>query len=218
MLRQPLQPLDDFHGRQQPEIELLAAGFDGKRHLMLFGGRQDEYGMRRRLFQRFQQRIEGGRREHMDFVDYVNLVSSFAGGEVDLLPQIANVVHAGVGGSVNFNQVQETSLANGCTAMALVARPFGQVGIGAVDAFCQEAGRGGLAGATGAAEQISVTNPVGGRGLTQRAGNMLLSYHIIKPGRTPFAVKGLGHELSLALSPGHGNRRSIPLPRDEGVL
>ncbi len=63
-----------------------------------------------RLFQRLQQGVEGRRGEHVHFVDDVDLVAPLVGGEVDLIAQVAHVVHAGIGGGVDLDQVEEAPL------------------------------------------------------------------------------------------------------------
>ena len=57
------------------QIETLAARQDSDRHLADFGGREHEFGVRWRLFQRLQQRIEGLRREHMHFIEDIDFVA-----------------------------------------------------------------------------------------------------------------------------------------------
>jgi len=52
---------------------------------MLFCRGQHKLGVGRRLFQGFQQRVEGCGGEHVDLVDDVDFEATFAGGEVDLI-------------------------------------------------------------------------------------------------------------------------------------
>ena len=53
---------------------MLAAGKDRRRNFVDLGRREDEHDMGGRLFKRFEQRIKGGIRQHMDFVDDVDAV------------------------------------------------------------------------------------------------------------------------------------------------
>ncbi len=60
-------------------VEALAARQDGDRDLAHLGGGEDELHMLGRLFQRFEQAVEGGLRQHVHFVDDVDLVAAIAG-------------------------------------------------------------------------------------------------------------------------------------------
>ena len=62
-------------GIDAAQVEALAARQHRHRHLADLGGGEDELHVRRRLFQRLQQRVEGLRRQHVHFVDDVDLVA-----------------------------------------------------------------------------------------------------------------------------------------------
>ena len=83
----------------------------------------------------------------MHFIDDVNLVATKVGGEIDLVTQVAHIIHAGIGGSVDLYQIKEAPLVNRQAVCALVARPVGQILIQTVDCFCQDAGSSGFTGA-----------------------------------------------------------------------
>src|SRR5579859_4510895 len=68
-----LQAFTDEGGRQPFEAELQTARKNGNGQLLRIGGCQQEFDMRRRLFQRLEQGIEGVIGEHVDFVDQVHL-------------------------------------------------------------------------------------------------------------------------------------------------
>ena len=59
----------------------------------------------RRLFERLQQGVERLRREHVDFVDDVDLVACPAGPKLHVLPQFADLVDAAVAGAVDLQHV-----------------------------------------------------------------------------------------------------------------
>ena len=69
----------DRLGRDAGEVIPLAAREHGDRNLVRLGGREEELDVRRRLLQRLQQGVEGPGREHVHFVDVVNLVPRPAG-------------------------------------------------------------------------------------------------------------------------------------------
>ncbi len=58
-----------------PEVEALAARQDGDRQLVNLGRRENELHMRRWFLERLQQPVERGLRQHVDFVDDVDLVA-----------------------------------------------------------------------------------------------------------------------------------------------
>ena len=65
------------------EIEALAAREDGLQNLLRIGGAQHKDHVRRRLLERFEQRVKRRRREHVDLVDDIDLVLTAHRGKVD---------------------------------------------------------------------------------------------------------------------------------------
>ena len=57
------------------QVEALAARQHRHRHFADFSGGENEFGVRRRLFQRLQQRVEGRAGEHVHFVEDIDLVA-----------------------------------------------------------------------------------------------------------------------------------------------
>ena len=60
-------------GPEQPELEVLGAAADRRRHLLRVRRREHEDDVARRLLERLQQRVRGRVREHVDLVDDVDL-------------------------------------------------------------------------------------------------------------------------------------------------
>ena len=85
----------------------LAAGKHRGRDLVDLCGCHDEYDMGRRLFQCFQQGVECRLGEHVDFINDIDFVTPLVGGEIDLVAKIADIIHTGIGSSVDLDQVQE---------------------------------------------------------------------------------------------------------------
>ncbi len=56
----PAQPLNDVINVNTVEVEYLAARKYCGNDLVLFGGCEDKYGMRRGLFEGLQESVEGG--------------------------------------------------------------------------------------------------------------------------------------------------------------
>ena len=80
-------------GADAVKIEMLTAGDDGLRHLMHLGSSKDELYVWRRLLHSFEQRIESAGGEHMNLVDYIDLVFAHFGGISHALAQLADIVH-----------------------------------------------------------------------------------------------------------------------------
>jgi hypothetical protein len=57
------------------QVETLAARQHRHRHFADFGGGEDEFHMRRRLFQGLEQAVESLLGQHMHFVDDIDLVA-----------------------------------------------------------------------------------------------------------------------------------------------
>ena len=69
--------------------------------------------MRRRFFQRLEQRVEGALREHVHFVDDVDLVARLNGRIAHAVDDLAHVVDAGVGGGVHLDHVDVAGFQDG---------------------------------------------------------------------------------------------------------
>ena len=68
--------------------------------------------MLRRLFQRFQQRIEAVAGEHVHFVDQVDLEAPTGRCVLHVFQQLAGVFNLGAAGGVDLDQVNKTPLVN----------------------------------------------------------------------------------------------------------
>ena len=199
------------------EVVPLAAGTDGGRHLLDLGGGQDKDDVGRGLFQRFEQGVEGRGGEHVHLVDDVHLIAADAGGVGGLVPQVADVVHAVVGGGVHLHHVQDAAVVDAPADGALAAG-VAVLGVQAVDRLGKDLGAGGLAGAPHPGEQIGVAHPAGGHLVFQGRHDGPLAHHIFEPLGPPLAVKGTIHGPSLlpaenpapAAGRGHTNKKTAP--------
>ncbi len=111
-----------------------------------------------RLLQRLEHGVEGVLRQHVDFVDDVDLIAACGRRVLGVFQHLAHVVDAGVGGGIDLDQVDEPAgldlLAGGADAAGLSA----DAGL-AIQAAGQDAGQGGLADAAGACEQVGMMQP-----------------------------------------------------------
>ena len=92
-------------GIDTAQVKTLAARQHRDRHFADFGGGEDEFGVLRRLFQRLQERVEGRGRQHVDFVDDVDLVARAGRRIAHAVIDLADVVDAGMGGGVHLQHV-----------------------------------------------------------------------------------------------------------------
>ncbi len=172
------------------EVEALAAGQDGGGQLLRLGGGEDEHGVGRRLLQRLEQRVERAGGQHVHLVDDVDLVLRQRRRVLDLLAQIANLVHAVVAGRVDLHHVHAVFGLKGAADLAFAAG-VAVLGIQAVDGLGEHLGGAGLAGSAGAAEQIGVGDAAGGHLAAKRLGDGVLTADFGKRSRTPRPVKHL---------------------------
>ena len=124
----------------------------------------------------------------MHLVDDVHLIGADAGRISRLIPQVADVVHAVVGGGVDLHHVQDGTVVDAPAHLALAAGVAALV-VGAVDCLGENLGAGGLAGTAGAGEQIGMAHTVGCDLVLQRGHDVLLTHHVLKAAGPPFAVQ-----------------------------
>ena len=174
-----LQHLDHPLRGDALEIESLAAAQHGDRHLADLGGREDELHMLGRLLEGLQQRIEGAGREHVDFVDDVDLVAGGGGAVGDAVDDLADVADAGARGRVHLKHVDMAALGDGHAVLARAAgiggRPPGAVGADAVHALGDDPGGGGLSDAAYSGHDEGVRDSVRLEGVLQRADHRVLA-------------------------------------------
>ena len=124
----------------------------------------------------------------MNFIDDIKFDPGLAGPEINLFPQVADIVHAGIGGGVNFNQIQQITGGNGPTNIAFVAGPSGNVFDPAVYGFGQQSRRGGFTSTARTGKQIGMRYPLGFERVDQCLGYVLLAHNFSKSLRAPFSV------------------------------
>ena len=191
--RDVLHQRDEPAGLDAAEVEALAAGQDGDRDLAHLGGGEDELHMLGRLFQRLQQAVEGGLRQHVDFVDDVDLVAGDRRLVAHRLDDLADVVDAGVGGGVHLDDVDVAAFHDGGVVLADLGHVDGRrvdlAGDGIVEGAGEDAGGGGLADAADAGEHVGLRDAAGAEGVGERADHRLLADEIGEALRAVFAGK-----------------------------
>src|SRR4051812_48074365 len=98
---------------------------------------EDEDDVRRGFFERFQQRIEGGSRQHVHFVDDVDLARAVGRHVLGALANLAYGFNAVIGSAVDLDDVNARTGRDFAAACALVTalEPF--------DIFAVRVGRSG---------------------------------------------------------------------------
>ena len=173
------QAVGDLVGLNGTEVVSLTARQNCDRNLLRIGGAENEFDMRRGLFQRFQQRVERRRGQHVNFVDNVNLESAAAWANGSVGPQLTNLVDTAVTGTVNFQHVNVFTDGYRFANLAFVAR-FGGRPRFAIQALGENSSAGSLSDSAGTGEQVSMSDAVGFDRVGKRLGNVALANQIRK--------------------------------------
>lgn len=117
-----VEPLHDILVLDPFKIITLGAGNDRIGYFMDLGRRKNEFDVLWRLLQRFQKRIERSFRKHMHLVDDIDLVRCLGGLKLSALDHIPDIVDSGIGSGINLDHIQEASVLEITTVLALSAR------------------------------------------------------------------------------------------------
>jgi len=214
---------DQLVGFDPAQIEALAARQDRDRNLADLGGGEDELGVRRRLFQGFQQRVEGRAGEHVHLVENVGLVACRCRRIADCVVDLAYVVDAVVGRGIHFQHVHMPAFHDRLAVNAERRHADGGRGNAAVGELVierarQDARGRGLADTAHAGQDPGLRDAPGLERIRERAHHRVLSDQVFKVGRTVFACKhaigagsnrgrrkrGVVHRVRRAGSPANG--------------
>ena len=111
----------------------------------------------------------------MNLVYNVYLIASLGRAICDFFPDLPDIIHAVIGGSVNFHNIHGSSCID-CPAGGAFITGASVYRMFTVYCFCQYLGNGRLAGSSCAAEKIGVGQLSGGDGVLQRRGEGFLPY------------------------------------------
>ena len=133
---------------------------DGDRDFRRLGGAEDELDVLGRLFEGFEQGVEGLGSEHVDFVDDVDLEAARLG----RTPVFCRNSRMSSMPGLLAPSISRTSMSSPRAMLRQMSHWLqGTVrALFAVERLGQDAGGGGLADATGAGEQVGVADAVGG--------------------------------------------------------
>ena len=115
----------------------------------------------------------------MHLVHDIHPLPDLRGGIHRVIPQVPDVVHAIVGGGINFQHIHTAAGIDGPAGLAPVAG-VAPLRMQAVHSLGQDFGAAGLAGAPGAGEEIGVAQLPGDDLGLQGLGHRQLAGHIVK--------------------------------------
>ena len=149
--------------------------------------------MGRRFLERFQKRVEGTLREHVNFVDDVDLEPRRHRRVAHRLDDLADVVDPGVARGVHFDDVDMPALGNCPARLANPARidrrPARSVWPNAVERLCNQPCRRGLADPAHSSQQKPVRDPARRDRVAERPNHRLLPDQLGKALRPIFACQ-----------------------------
>ena len=184
----------DHQARLDPlQVETDTARAHRDRHLLDLGGGEQELDVRGRLLQRLEERVEGLLRQHVHFIDDVDLGAGRDRAIARILDDLAHVVDAGVRGCVHLDHID---MARVHDRLAVDAE-FGHVDARRVDlaghAIIEGAGENArdrrLAGAADPGENVGLVDAVDGEGVGEDPHGHILADEVLETLRPVFARK-----------------------------
>ena len=149
---------------------------------------ENELHMLGRLFERLQQRVEGVARQHVHFVDDVDLETRRDRAVAHPLDQLADVVDPGAAGRVHLDHVDMAILADRGAVLAGAAgigrRPAAAVGPDAVQRPRDDPGGGGLSDAADAGQDEGMRQPARGDRVGERPHRRVLADEVGEAARS----------------------------------
>jgi len=223
--------LDQFVGRDALQIETLTTRQHRNRHLVHLGGGEQEFHVRRRLLQRLEQPVESRLRQHVNFVDDVDLVARRHRRIAHRFDDLADIVDAGVAGGVHLDHVDVPALGDRYAGLAHTAgidrRPARSIGADAVQRLGNQPRGRGLADPPHAGEEKRMGQPIALDRVGQRLDHRILADQLrealgaifagedaiglLPPGLGRFAkIEGIGHGPNLVPHRPGWKRRTPP--------
>ena len=186
LLEDPPERLADLGARDGPEVEALAAREDRRGQAPRLRGGEDEDDVRRRLLQGLQERVERRLREHVDFVDDVDLAPPAGRRVARVLAEGPHLVDPAIRGAVDLEHVERAARRHLAAGLALGAGD-GTAGAPplAVQAHREEPRRRRLAHAPRAGEQVRVGDALLREGVLERPDDRRLADHRVEGQRSP---------------------------------
>ncbi|EEE38298.1 Dual specificity phosphatase, catalytic domain protein [Rhodobacteraceae bacterium KLH11] len=189
------QQADHILGFDPAQVKTLAARQNGDRHLPNLGGGEDELHMFGRFFEGFEQRVECAGREHVNFVDDVNLIAGRGRAIADAVDDLADIVHTCAAGGVHLHHIDMAPFHDGFAMFADTTGFGGRAAVAirpdTVHAFCDNPRGGGFTGAADAGHDKGLCDSVRLERVFQGAYHGILTNQIGKGFRAIFAGQNL---------------------------
>ena len=143
-----------------------------------------------RLLQGLEHGVECRGREHVHLVDHIHLEAPARGRVNRVFQQLTHLVHLGVGGGIDFDEVDETAAVDLDAGRALAAGRGGYSAL-AVERLGKDARQRGLAHAARTGEQVGMVQALVLQCIGERAHDMLLPHQRRESPRAPFTGENL---------------------------
>ncbi len=175
------QSFDDRLSLNGWKVKSLAPRQNRDWNLFRIGRAKNEFDVRGWLFQRLQQSIEGGHRQHVHFVNDIDLVTAATGSHVGIGSQLANLVDPAITRSIDFQNINVFAIRNTIANVTLAARFDRGTGL-TIQTLGKNSGRRCLADTPSTREQIGVPDAVLLDRISQCSRNLRLSDQVIEVG------------------------------------
>jgi len=173
-LQHMIQMTDDRFRRHLLQIELQATAQHGHGNLLRIRGGQNEFDVRRRLFQRLEHGVERVPGQHVDFVDHVDLEAARGRRIHRLFQQLGHFVNAAVGRRVELKVIDESPRIDLGAGPADTTRRWGDARL-AIERLGQDPRQRRLAHTPRPGEQPGVMQPLRGERVRKRTYYVFLS-------------------------------------------
>ncbi len=111
------------------------------------------------FFESLEQGVECSRREHMDFIDNIDLVFSLVWFESRLLDEVSHILDSIVRCSIDLDTIEHISFIKSYTVSTFMAW-ITILQIETIDSLCEDTSGGSLAGSTRTREYIGMTHSI----------------------------------------------------------
>ena len=188
------QPITDLHHRNPMEVIALTPRLDRRGHLVRLRCCKDKDHARGRLLKCLEQCVERLRREHVYFIDDVDLVVSRRRRELHGLAQVADLINAAIGCRVDLKHIHRRTIADGSAGVTDSTGCECRT-LGAVQRTCKDLRRTRLARAARSCKEIGMARLSRRDCPCERTADMLLPHEIGEALRSPAAIeRDIGHD------------------------
>jgi len=185
------------------EIIPLTSGQNRNRNLVGLGCCQNKDHIRRRFFQCLEQGIKRTSRKHMHLIDDIYFVPSLCRAIRNLFPNLSNIIHTVIGGSIDLDHIHGSTRLNGFAHLTFITRTSIHRML-TVDCFCQDLGYRCFTGTPCSAKKICMSDTVCVNLIGKRGHNVILPFDVFKIIGPELSVQGsITHEYTPLLLPGN---------------